>query len=192
MCLGCCTILMLGGLCWAANICSFDETASASAGQDQGEGPEGKVLASSVPEGRRHFGDQQGDRREAAEDASSLEAAKREERDDNAMKAAAASVTGKALPFLYGTAWKKETTTDLVLQAVRAGFRGIDTACQPKHYREDLVGAALKRLSEEHGVRRDSLWLQTKYTPVSGQDPADIPYDPSLPPPQQVCVERRG
>lgn len=27
---------------------------------------------------------------------------------------------------------KKERTTDLVIQAVKAGFRGIDTACQPK------------------------------------------------------------
>lgn len=30
----------------------------------------------------------------------------------------------------------------------RAGFRGIDTACQPKHYQEDLVGAALARLAQ--------------------------------------------
>jgi len=29
----------------------------------------------------------------------------------------------------------------------RAGFRGIDTACQPKHYQEDLVGKALQRLA---------------------------------------------
>jgi hypothetical protein len=27
---------------------------------------------------------------------------------------------------------KKERTTDLVIQAIKAGFRGIDTACQPK------------------------------------------------------------
>lgn len=27
---------------------------------------------------------------------------------------------------------KKERTTDLVIQAIRSGFRGIDTACQPK------------------------------------------------------------
>ena len=29
-----------------------------------------------------------------------------------------------ALPFLYGTAWKKDLTADLVVQAVLAGFRG--------------------------------------------------------------------
>ena len=37
--------------------------------------------------------------------------------------------------LIYGTAWKKEATTKLVVQAVLNGFRGIDTACQPKHYR---------------------------------------------------------
>jgi diketogulonate reductase-like aldo/keto reductase len=37
--------------------------------------------------------------------------------------------------LIYGTAWKKEATTQLVIKAVLNGFRGIDTACQPKHYR---------------------------------------------------------
>jgi len=32
--------------------------------------------------------------------------------------------------FLYGTAWKKEQTTALTLQAIAKGFRGIDTANQ--------------------------------------------------------------
>eukprot|EP00928_Gymnodinium_smaydae_P084627 TRINITY_DN67913_c0_g1_i1.p1 TRINITY_DN67913_c0_g1~~TRINITY_DN67913_c0_g1_i1.p1 ORF type:complete len:338 (+),score=15.32 TRINITY_DN67913_c0_g1_i1:34-1047(+) len=95
-------------------------------------------------------------------------------------------LNGNALPYLYGTAWKKEATTDLVVQAVRAGFRGIDTACQPKHYREDLVGAALVRLAQEDGISRDMLWLQTKYTPVRGQDPNNIPYNPSAPLATQV------
>jgi hypothetical protein len=31
--------------------------------------------------------------------------------------------------FIYGTAWKKEKTTDLVVMAIKSGFRGIDTAC---------------------------------------------------------------
>jgi hypothetical protein len=37
--------------------------------------------------------------------------------------------------LIYGTAWKKEATTQLVIKAILNGFRGIDTACQPKHYR---------------------------------------------------------
>lgn len=81
-------------------------------------------------------------------------------------------------PLIYGTAWKKEKTADLVVQAVLAGFRSIDTACQPKHYEEALVGEALKRL-ETHGIQREELFLQTKFTPLSGQDPVRIPYDPT-------------
>eukprot|EP00193_Tetraselmis_chui_P006449 CAMPEP_0177766546 /NCGR_PEP_ID=MMETSP0491_2-20121128/8578_1 /TAXON_ID=63592 /ORGANISM="Tetraselmis chuii, Strain PLY429" /LENGTH=259 /DNA_ID=CAMNT_0019282959 /DNA_START=104 /DNA_END=880 /DNA_ORIENTATION=- len=93
---------------------------------------------------------------------------------------------GASLPFLYGTAWKKERTTELVMTAVLAGFRGVDTACQPKHYREDLVGTAIRRLREEHSIAREALWLQTKYTPATGQDPANIPYDPDAPFHEQV------
>lgn len=41
----------------------------------------------------------------------------------------------KMLPSVfYGTAWKKDKTADLVEAALKAGFRAIDTACQPKHY----------------------------------------------------------
>ena len=78
--------------------------------------------------------------------------------------------------FVYGTAWKKEATTDLVKTAVKAGFKAIDTANQAKHYSEALVGEALTSLARE-GISRDSLWLQTKFTPLNGQDDR-LPYDP--------------
>ncbi|KAI9459099.1 Aldo/keto reductase [Russula earlei] len=82
--------------------------------------------------------------------------------------------------IIYGTAWKKERTTSLVVSAVLAGFRAIDTACQPKHYREDLVGEALQILYEKHGYKREDLFLQTKFTPIGGQDTSlPLPYDPS-------------
>lgn len=80
--------------------------------------------------------------------------------------------------IIYGTAWKKERTTELVLTAFAAGFRGIDTACQPRHYAEALVGEALSQLAEQ-GVAREDYYLQTKYTPTSGQDPETTPYDPA-------------
>lgn len=82
--------------------------------------------------------------------------------------------------LIYGTAWKKEHTSDLVVQAVLNGFRGIDTACQPKHYEESLVGEAIDRLSN-HGIMRKDLFIQTKFTPLAGQDPQRIPYDPKDP-----------
>lgn len=42
-------------------------------------------------------------------------------------------------PMLYGTAWKKERTTKLMKDAFSLGFRGLDTACQPKHYDEKRI-----------------------------------------------------
>jgi diketogulonate reductase-like aldo/keto reductase len=78
--------------------------------------------------------------------------------------------------FIYGTAWKKEATTALVRTAVTAGFKAIDTANQPRHYSEALVGDALAALANE-GVSRDSLFLQTKFTPFNGHDHR-VPYDP--------------
>jgi len=41
------------------------------------------------------------------------------------------SLSGVQMPrLIYGTAWKKDRTADLVVEAVRCGFKGIDTACQ--------------------------------------------------------------
>ncbi|MFM8552929.1 MAG: aldo/keto reductase family protein [Nitrospiraceae bacterium] len=77
--------------------------------------------------------------------------------------------------FMYGTAWKKEATAQLVQQAVRAGFRAIDTANQLIHYQEALVGDALLALATQ-GIARETLFLQTKFTPVNGQDHRP-PYD---------------
>ncbi|HIC42914.1 MAG TPA: aldo/keto reductase, partial [Sulfurimonas sp.] len=78
--------------------------------------------------------------------------------------------------IIYGTAWKKESTKDLVIQAVKTGFKGIDTACQPKHYNEAGVGEALVALEKE-GYFREELFIQTKFTLLEGQDPLDVPYD---------------
>jgi diketogulonate reductase-like aldo/keto reductase len=77
--------------------------------------------------------------------------------------------------FMYGTAWKKEATTRLVLQAVEAGFTAIDTANQLVHYDEARVGEALIQLAKR-GTTRDKLFLQTKFTSVNGQDHR-LPYD---------------
>ena len=79
--------------------------------------------------------------------------------------------------FIYGTAWKKEATSQLVQLAVAAGFTAIDTANQLIHYQEALVGEALQAL-EKKGIKRDTLFLQTKFTSVGGQD-GRTPYDAS-------------
>jgi len=72
-------------------------------------------------------------------------------------------------PILYGTAWKKERTAALVAQALAAGFGGIDTACQPRHYHEPGVGEGIRAAGRPAGA--SPLYLQTKFTPLSGQDP---------------------
>ncbi len=79
--------------------------------------------------------------------------------------------------FIYGTAWKEDATTDLVETAVSAGFSAIDTANQPRHYQEHLVGEALLRLASK-GINREKLFLQSKFTPSNGQDDR-TPYDPA-------------
>jgi diketogulonate reductase-like aldo/keto reductase len=88
-------------------------------------------------------------------------------------------------PIIYGTAWKKADTERLVAAAIRLGFRAIDTACQPKHYDEAGVGVGVAA-GLGAGVRRADLYLQTKFTPRSGQDPNRTPYDPRAPLAEQV------
>src|ERR1041384_3461666 len=79
--------------------------------------------------------------------------------------------------FMYGTAWKKQATRQLVELAVTSGFRAIDTANQLIHYEEALVGEALQALDQQ-GLRREALFVQTKFTSVDGQDQR-TPYDPA-------------
>ena len=88
-------------------------------------------------------------------------------------------------PIIYGTAWKKTDTAALVELALRQGFRGIDTACQPKHYHEAGVGEGVASCLSETLTRAD-LYLQTKFTPLAGQDPTRVPYDPKAPQSEQV------
>ena len=77
--------------------------------------------------------------------------------------------------FMYGTAWKKDATAHLVQLAVSSGFTAIDTANQLIHYEEARVGEALVAL-QANGITRESVFLQTKFTPVNGQDHR-TPYD---------------
>jgi diketogulonate reductase-like aldo/keto reductase len=82
--------------------------------------------------------------------------------------------------FLYGTAWKEERTKGLTALALRAGFRGIDTANQRKHYFEAAVGAAVVEAQAQGLLTRAELFLQSKFTSRDGQDHR-LPYDPRAP-----------
>src|SRR5690606_26221817 len=87
-----------------------------------------------------------------------------------------APIEPAAPPILYGTAWKRERTAALVERALTLGFRGVDTACQPKHYDEPGVGRGVAAFLARGGSRsrRD------------GQDPKRTPYDRSAPLAAQV------
>ena len=78
--------------------------------------------------------------------------------------------------FFYGTAWKEEATEGLTDQALQAGFLGIDTANQRKHYFEEAVGKAVIRHIQTGYTKRSQLFLQTKFTYKESQDER-IPYD---------------
>ena len=66
------------------------------------------------------------------------------------------SLQGVKVPALiYGTAWKEDRTANLVEKALEKGFKGIDTACQPKHYQEHLVGDGLERAFSSGLARED-------------------------------------
>ncbi len=88
-------------------------------------------------------------------------------------------VQGIAVPaFFYGTAWKEEHTSRLVLTALGEGFRGIDTANQRRHYFEAAVGDAVEAFIKAGEPARSDLFLQTKFTYVDSQDHR-LPYDPA-------------
>lgn len=100
--------------------------------------------------------------------------------------AATRLIRGIVVPaFFYGTAWKEEQTARLVERAVEVGFRGFDTANQRRHYDEAGLGEGLEKARESLGIRRDALFLQTKFTYREGQDDR-LPYDPRADYPMQV------
>lgn len=85
--------------------------------------------------------------------------------------------------LMYGTAWKKQKTTEMVELAIKCGFTAIDTANQLIHYQEALVGHALMVAMQSKS--RDQFFIQTKFTSVNGQDHR-TPYDASAPVKAQV------
>ena len=87
--------------------------------------------------------------------------------------------------LIYGTAWKEDETRSLAAMALQIGFRGIDTANQRRHYHEAGVGEAVTAAIENGLIARDELFLQTKFTSLSGQDQR-LPYDAEAPVAQQV------
>lgn len=96
------------------------------------------------------------------------------------------TIDGVRVPrFMYGTAWKEDETKRLTELALRQGFRAIDTANQRRHYHEAGVGEGIRAAIDSGIVKRDDLFLQTKFTFRPGQDHR-LPYDPKAPIATQV------
>ena len=93
--------------------------------------------------------------------------------------------------FIYGTAWKEDSTARLTELAVRTGFRAIDTANQRRHYLEAGAGQGLAAAYDAGLVTRSELFLQTKFTYQEGQDER-LPYDPSASLSRQVAQSLKG
>lgn len=66
--------------------------------------------------------------------------------------------------MVYGTAWKKNRTADLVYQAIKEGFRGIDTAAMKRHYSEELTGEGIRRAIKDGIVTREDLYVSRPTT----------------------------
>jgi len=108
------------------------------------------------------------------------------ERAGRATRRGEIEIRGVRVPgFLYGTAWKEDATESLAFGALTTGFRGIDTANQRKHYHEAGVGRAIARALAS-GIRRDELFVQSKFTHLGGQDHR-LPYDAAAPVGEQVA-----
>lgn len=78
---------------------------------------------------------------------------------------AGASAT-KIPKLVYGTAWKKDLTAGLVYKALKNGFRGIDTAAQPKHYDEQAVGEGVRRAVADGVVKREDVFVRSSPQPL--------------------------
>jgi len=88
------------------------------------------------------------------------------------------------LSIMYGGAWKGPHAEQNVLDAVALGYRAFDTAnVYAASYNETAMGVALER-AVAAGLRRDELFVQTKFTPGVAKSPAsgcvDGPWDPSV------------
>ncbi|PVH81581.1 Aldo/keto reductase, partial [Cadophora sp. DSE1049] len=89
--------------------------------------------------------------------------------------------------IIYSTAWKKERPSESTFSAIERGYRAFDTACQPRSYREDLVGKGIRRAIAEGILKaRDEIWVQSKFTPPSGHDVGTAPFDLSASISEQV------
>merc|ERR1719387_657849 len=74
--------------------------------------------------------------------------------------------------MVYATSFKGEDTEKIVLSAVRAGFKGLDTGVMEERYNEAGIREALTKLFTVDGVKREDLFIQIRVSAESGEDQA--------------------
>ncbi|KAH8680572.1 aldo/keto reductase [Xylariales sp. PMI_506] len=90
-------------------------------------------------------------------------------------------------PFIYGTAWKREDTAVIVAEAIRHGFTAFDTALQLVHYREELLGVAIREaFANKTFTNRADIFIQTKFSRSTGKDQSLVAYPLGVPLEEQV------
>jgi diketogulonate reductase-like aldo/keto reductase len=66
----------------------------------------------------------------------------------------------QAVPrLLYGTAFKGSQTTSIVGHALKAGFKGIDTAAMTRAYQERLAGESIRHAVQKGVLNREDIWV---------------------------------
>lgn len=87
-------------------------------------------------------------------------------------------------PMIYGAARKGKSSGDLVYQAIKAGFRGIDSGVG-EHYDEVSVGKGLHRAYKEGIVNRSDLYVSMDrwyHQPRISDPPAGLAFPDSSSP----------
>ena len=68
-------------------------------------------------------------------------------------------LAGRELPLqLYGTAWKEDNTTDLLVTTLQKRFQGFDAANYPTTYNEAGCGVGLSQAVKD-GLARTNIWV---------------------------------
>lgn len=90
----------------------------------------------------------------------------------------------QSMAIMYGGAWKGPHAEQNVLDALSLGYRCFDTAnVYPASYNETAMGVALEKAQVSGQVRREELFIQTKFSgggkpDIADRYCADGPWDP--------------
>ncbi|KAK6087591.1 aldo/keto reductase [Seiridium cupressi] len=87
--------------------------------------------------------------------------------------------TTRSTPLLlYGTSRKENNTRHLTEVALNVGFTAVDTANHPTAYNEPHTGGGITAAIKSGVIKREDLFIQTKFSPLFAHQKDKIPYNP--------------